>query len=108
MAAQNVLTSEPDEVTDGGTDFRSMTEIDKVKTRILELIGKGFQVLLHMAPPCSTFSRARDRSSATQLRSKEAPAGDERDPDTAEREFDSKERVQAALVGGCTRLHGDT
>ena len=82
-AAHNVLTCEPDEVTSGGTDFRSEMDIEKVKAKITSYIAQDFQVVLHMAPPCSTFSRARDRSEATRLRSTECPAGDEGDADTA-------------------------
>ena len=34
-----------------------------------------FQLYFHVAPPCSTFSRARDRSTRTRLRSAASPQG---------------------------------
>ena len=39
------------------------------------LRNAGFHLFFHFAPPCSTFSRARDRSSRTRLRSAAHPEG---------------------------------
>ena len=78
------MTCDPDEVTSGGTDFRIDAEVNQVKMKISGYLDQGFRVIVHMAPPCSTFSRARDRSSATRLRSTESPAGDETDQKTEE------------------------
>jgi hypothetical protein len=39
------------------------------------LCANGKRLIIHLAPPCSTFSRARDRSSTTKLRSSSHPAG---------------------------------
>ena len=96
-AANNVLTCDPDEVSSGGTDFTSEEQIEKVRTRITGYIAQDLQVVLHMAPPCSTFSRARDRSDATKLRSLEHPAGDERDPLTAEANLIARNAYQLLL-----------
>ena len=38
-------------------------------------MAQGKQVAVHLAPPCSTFSRARDRSKRTRLRSSTLPRG---------------------------------
>ena len=59
----------------GGTDFRRTDDIERLKAKIKKELDTGNQVLIHMAPPCSAFSQARDRSGATRLRSLEKPEG---------------------------------
>ena len=70
-----IATHEPDDLAYGGTDFRDAEAVEKFKNRLRDLTaGKG-RVFLHMAPPCSTFSRARDRRASTRLRSAARPEG---------------------------------
>ena len=39
------------------------------------LATSGVMLMVHLAPPCATFSRARCRSTRTRLRSNERPQG---------------------------------
>ena len=64
-----------DEVSLGGTNFLDAHEVEMLQEKLLNLVGEGRRVALHVAPPCSTFSRARDRRRRTRLRSAEFPAG---------------------------------
>ena len=59
----------------GGVDFTDANEVNTVKDYIKGLHASGVQVMLHVAPPCATFSRARDRSWKTRLRSTARPQG---------------------------------
>ena len=64
-----------DEVAQGGTNFLDELAVSKLQENIERQVASGLRVALHLAPPCSTFSRARDRSRKTRLRSAEFPAG---------------------------------
>ena len=66
---------EPDEVAAGGTNFLCDVDLEKLRGKLLDYKAEGRMVALHVAPPCSTFSRARDRSRRTRLRSAAHPAG---------------------------------
>jgi hypothetical protein len=55
----------------GGTDFSDSTAVAKLKLELRVLRCDGAKLALHFAPTCATFSRARDRAQATQLRSTE-------------------------------------
>ena len=46
-----------------------------LRSRLKELSEEGHQLLIHLAPPCATFSLARNRSKRTQLRSSAHPGG---------------------------------
>ena len=65
----------PDELADGGTNFGNDWEVEVVKNYLAELASSGVILMLHVAPPCATFSRARDRSWKTRLRSTARPQG---------------------------------
>ena len=71
-AGQEVAT--PDELESGGVDFAMNEEVANLKERLRRLTQTR-KVILHLAPPCATFSRARDRSSKTRLRSAKHPEG---------------------------------
>jgi site-specific DNA-cytosine methylase len=65
----------PNDAAEGGTDFTSKPQVERLKAHLRVLRMSGKRLVIHLAPPCSTFSRARDRSSATRLRSTWHPAG---------------------------------
>ena len=79
----------PDEAAMGGTDFLSASSVDElmdwVKWKIKEKYrlekehfdetGEVIIVVFHIVPPCSTFSKARDRSWRTRVRSRLNPSG---------------------------------
>ena len=46
-----------------------------MKEELQDLRTEGAALALHFAPPCSSFSRARDRARSTQLRSTTHPEG---------------------------------
>ena len=64
-----------DEASQGGTNFAVDEEVASLKGNLEKWQADGRKIALHLAPPCSTFSRARDRGSRTRLRSKKFPAG---------------------------------
>ena len=64
-----------DEVTKGGTNFLEEGAIRQLQSELKKYIDAGQRVALHLAPPCCTFSRARDRSRKTRLRSSAFPGG---------------------------------
>ena len=61
--------------TVGGTDFLDPQALADLKRRLAELSSSGADLYSHVAPPCSTFSRTRDRSARTKLRSTTHPEG---------------------------------
>ena len=75
VVKEGVPTMKPDDLASGGTDFADHKEVEQLKTRLLEWHEQGSRFVIHLAPPCSTFSRVRDRSAKTRLRSPEFPEG---------------------------------
>jgi site-specific DNA-cytosine methylase len=75
MRDRGVTCRGADELIDGGTDFHKADQVDQLKEELRERRMNGATLALHFAPPCATFSRARDRASATQLRSTAHPEG---------------------------------
>ena len=75
VSGAGVPVAPPDEVTDGGTDFTDDSAMEKLRGWFSGLAADGKKVVVHLAPPCSTFSRARDRSWKTRLRSSQRPQG---------------------------------
>ena len=73
----------PQDMETGGVDFSCEQEVTQLWRRWDRLKATGFKLVFHFAPPCSTFSRARDRSSRTRLRSPSSPQGiDPEEPKT--------------------------
>ena len=82
-------TLPPDEYFLGGTDFSDRREVQKLRDWLEALVGKAREIerqhfqetgevlwlFIHLAPPCATFSKARDRSWRTRVRSWAQPAG---------------------------------
>ena len=64
-----------DEVEKGGTDFEDEKAVLSLKAELEAMRNQGSLIMVHLAPPCSTFSRARDRSKKTRLRSSRYPEG---------------------------------
>ena len=75
VARTGVPTDPANDHFSGGVDFSNVAEVNALKEYIQGLHASGIQVMLHVAPPCATFSRARDRSWKTRLRSKDRPQG---------------------------------
>ena len=65
----------PHDVQNGGADFSKDGDVEAVKAWLSSWRANGYSLILHFAPPCSTFSRARDRSWRTRLRSTQRPQG---------------------------------
>jgi hypothetical protein len=70
-----VTCREADDLATGGTDFSDPAAVAVVKLEPRGLRCEGWKLALHFATPCNSFSRARDRSEATQLRSADFPEG---------------------------------
>ena len=71
-----ITCRKPDDLATGGADFSSAAQVRKVREELRNLrTDDDVRLMLHFATVCSTFSRARDRSDATRLRSAEFPAG---------------------------------
>ena len=75
VASTGVPVDEPQDLSTGGVDFTCADELDGVRNYLHELHVNGTKLILHFAPPCATFSRARDRSWRTRLRSTARPQG---------------------------------
>jgi hypothetical protein len=75
MRKLGVSCEAPNDLETGGTDFGSRIQVETLKAYIQRLRAEGKQLIIHLAPPCSTFSKARDRSRATRLRSTAYPQG---------------------------------
>ena len=56
VKGRGVPTLHPDEVQNGGTDFLSTMEIEKLKSNCQGLLDGGRQLMIHLAPPCSTLA----------------------------------------------------
>ena len=81
--------SPPYEFFWGGTNFADRQEVDRLKSWLEEMVEKAKQIehehlqetgeelwlIIHLAPPCATFSKARDRCWRTRVRSQAQPAG---------------------------------
>ena len=66
---------EPDDVRYGGTDFLDPASVAGLGFRLERWAKVAHPLIVHFAPPCSTFSRARDRSRRTKVRSRTRPGG---------------------------------
>ena len=65
----------PQDLELDAADFTDADQVDALQSLWKRHDDEGTQLLFHVAPPCSTFSRARDRSSRTRLRSSRHPGG---------------------------------
>ena len=70
-----LLVHEPDDVRWGGTDFLDPVSVAGLEFRLERWSKVAHPLIVHFAPPCSTFSRARDRSRKTKVRSRMRPGG---------------------------------
>ena len=77
-----VPVAPPNEV-ELGYDFRCPKDVEALKEWLREIsagnivdeMGAVKQLFIHLAPPCSTFSKARDRNSRTRVRTWAQPGG---------------------------------
>ena len=67
--------AEPDDLRWGGTDFTDPVSVAALEFRLERWAKVANPLVLHLAPPCSTFSRARDRSARTRVRTRGRPGG---------------------------------
>ena len=58
-----------------GVDFSDAEAVEALKRRLEAKAAEGSRIVVSMAPPWNTFSRARDRSARTRLRSLAEPWG---------------------------------
>ena len=75
VEAAGVPVRSPEDLAAGGTDFSNKEAVDMLRLELGELAASGVKLMVHFAPPCSTFSRARCRSGKTRLRSSAFPQG---------------------------------
>jgi hypothetical protein len=75
MKKRGVKCWDANDAASGGVDFEVEVELTELKSLLRDLRTDGHRFAIHFAPPCCTFSRARDRSRATQLRSTKHPGG---------------------------------
>ena len=75
VSAAGVPVRSPEDLAGGGIDFLDKSAVDALRDEFSQLATSGVKCMIHFAPPCSTFSRARDRSSKTRLRSADYPQG---------------------------------
>jgi len=74
-SAIGVATQTPQDLASRGWDFRREEDIEATKAWLEHLAGKHGHLVIHLAPPCSTFSRAWNRSARTRLRTAAQPQG---------------------------------
>ena len=70
-----VSTLPPQDLDLGGVDFSDFAAVRRLWDTWKQLADAGFTFIFHAAPPCASFSRARDRSHRTRLRSSASPGG---------------------------------
>ena len=75
MRRVGVTCLPPEDIASGGTEFRDEERVNELKEKLKDLASAGKRLVLHLAPPCSTFSHARDRSARTKVRDAQHVAG---------------------------------
>ena len=75
VARLGVRTAPPQDLMTGGFDFSVEHEVRQLWVMWKHWAQSSDKLIFHFAPPCSTFSTARDRSPKTKLRSATHPEG---------------------------------
>jgi hypothetical protein len=75
VQAAGIECRRPDEYSVSGVNFDSVKEVRELKDELRRHHEAGRKLVLHLAPPCATFSRARDRRANTRLRTPMQPLG---------------------------------
>ena len=75
MQEAGISCRPPDDGASGGKDFSVAAQVRSLKDELRSLADGGRRLYIHLAPPCFTFSRARDRKADTRVRSMEHPEG---------------------------------
>ena len=75
VAKVGVVIGEPEDLASGGLDFVDKRTVQRVKEELTRLASGAHHLVVHFAPPCASFSRARDRAKRTKLRSAAHPDG---------------------------------
>ena len=72
---RHLCTLPPRDLELGGVDFSDSAAVQVLHQSWQALADAGYHLLFRVAPPCASFSRARDRSYRTRLRSSAQPGG---------------------------------
>jgi len=75
VRAAGLQTGAPQDLATGGLDVTAPGAMDIAKAMLTDLRATHGEIMVHLAPPCASFSRARDRSHKTRLRSPSFPEG---------------------------------
>ena len=75
MKERGIWCRAPDDAATGGIVFGVKKNLDYLKEELRGMRTEGLSLGLHFATPCCTFTRARDRSEKTRLRSSQHPEG---------------------------------
>ena len=67
VRTQGVPTMPPDDLATGGVDFDDVDQVAALRKE-LRAAAASQHLVVHLAPQCATFSRARDRAARTRLR----------------------------------------
>merc|ERR1712051_829771 len=59
----------------GGADLRDRAQVHLLLDQLRRWVALGYDLVVHLAPPCATFSTARDRSWRTKVRGPRCPQG---------------------------------
>ena len=73
--AKVIPTLPPEDLETGGVDFSDESAVRAWCSSLHSLLAGYEFVVFHVAPPCSSFSRARDRNHRTRLRCLAFPGG---------------------------------
>ena len=73
MTDRGLHSEQPQDANTGGFDFRDPKQVEAAMTWLTELASTRGPLAIHLAPLCSTFSRARNRAARTRVRSSSSP-----------------------------------
>ena len=75
VAFRGVTAARPNDVHTGGTDLRNPADVEALWESWMQARQRGVYLIIHWAPPCSSMSKARQRSFLTRVRSSGHPWG---------------------------------
>ena len=55
VSALGIPCDDPQDVATGGAGFGDLHEVEKIKQRLYGYYVAGYKLVVHFAPPCSTF-----------------------------------------------------
>ena len=75
VSLKGVMTAQPNDVYTGGTDLHNSADVEALWDSWVHARQRGIHLIIHWAPPCSSMSRATQRSFLTRVRSQSHPWG---------------------------------